>query len=89
MLPPLPTMTDPSLTSVARELNGSRLPVPTVTVPVMLSPPVAIIDNPLTLAGIVGATATGLAVLVYRIYQHSPGVDVHVTHFYFPRWIPH
>jgi len=44
-----------------------------------------------TLAGIVGATATGLAVLTYRIYQssHSRVVDVHVTDLYFPRWIPH
>ena len=44
-----------------------------------------------TLAGIVGATATGLAVLAYRIYQssHSRIVDVHVTDLYFPRWIPH
>jgi hypothetical protein len=28
-------------------------------------------------------------VLAYRIYQHSLGGDVYVTHFYIPRWIPH
>jgi hypothetical protein len=44
-----------------------------------------------TIAGIAGAAATGFAVLAYRVYQssHSPRVDVHVTDFYFPRWIPH
>ena len=44
-----------------------------------------------TLAGIEGATATGFAVLAYRIYQSSRSriVDVHVTDLYFPRWIPH
>jgi hypothetical protein len=43
-----------------------------------------------TLAGVAGATAAGLAVIAYRVYQtfHSPGGDVHVTDFYFPRWIP-
>ena len=41
-----------------------------------------------TLAGIAAATATGLALLAYRVYK-SPGVDVYVTVFHFPRWIPH
>jgi hypothetical protein len=43
------------------------------------------------LAGIVGATATGLLVFGYQIYQsfHPSEIDVHVTDFYFPAWIPH
>jgi hypothetical protein len=36
-----------------------------------------------TLAGIAGATATGIAVFACRVYEssHSPGGDVHVTDF--------
>ena len=43
------------------------------------------------LAGIAGATATGLLVYGYRVYQvfHRPKIDVHVTDFYLPAWIPH
>jgi hypothetical protein len=41
-----------------------------------------------TLAGVAGATATGLSALAYQSF-HSEGGDVHVTHFCFPRWIPH
>jgi hypothetical protein len=42
------------------------------------------------LAGIAGATATGLLVFGYRVYRnlHRSEIDVHVTDFYFPAFIP-
>ena len=41
-----------------------------------------------TLARVAGAAVAGLSVLAYQSF-HSQGGDLHVTHFYVPRWIPH
>ena len=41
-------------------------------------------------AGIAGATATGLLVFGYRIYQnfHRSEIEIYTTDFYYPAWIP-